>query len=49
MKHSPRHSQRLYLSYYLRIYRGDEFLGFLMDVSDDGVMIMREIVANYHL
>ncbi len=42
MKHAPREHQRVYLTFYLRIFEGDEFLGYLIDISKDGVMVMTE-------
>lgn len=42
MKHAPREHQRVYLTFYLRIFEGDNFIGYLMDISKDGLMIISE-------
>ena len=42
MKHAPREHQRVYLTFYLRLFEGDNFLGYLIDISRDGVMVMTE-------
>lgn len=43
MKHAPREHQRVYLTFYLRVFEeGKDFLGFLIDLSKDGLMIMSE-------
>lgn len=42
MKHAPREHQRIYLTFYLRVFEDDEFIGFLIDISKDGLMIMSE-------
>jgi hypothetical protein len=42
MKHAPREHQRVYLTFYLRIFEGDKFIGFLIDISKDGLMVMSE-------
>ncbi|MCP4129481.1 MAG: PilZ domain-containing protein [bacterium] len=42
MKHSPREHQRIYLTFYLRVFEGDEFLGFMIDISASGLMTMSE-------
>ncbi len=42
MKHAPREHQRVYLTFYLRIFEGDKFIGFLIDISKEGIMVMSE-------
>lgn len=42
MKHSVREHQRAYLTFYLRIFKGDNFLGFLIDISTNGFMLLTE-------
>ena len=42
MKHAPREHQRVYLTFYLRIFEEDKFIGFLIDISKDGLMVMSE-------
>ncbi len=42
MKHAPREHQRVYLTYYLRVFEEDDFIGFLIDISSNGMMIMSE-------
>jgi len=42
MKHTPRKYQRIYLTFYLRVFEDDTFLGFVIDISKDGTMIMSE-------
>lgn len=42
MKHAPREHQRVYLTFYLRIFEGDNFIGYLMDISKDGLMLITE-------
>ena len=44
MKHAPREHQRVYITFYLRVFEvdTDEFIGFLIDFSEDGIMIMSE-------
>ena len=44
MKHSLREHQRVYLTFYLRVFEQDEFTGFLVDVSRDGFMIMSDFL-----
>jgi len=44
MKHSPREHQRVYISFYLRVFEDNKFLGFLIDISKDGFMIMSEFL-----
>lgn len=42
MKHSPREHQRVYLTFYLRVFENNDFIGFLIDLSRDGLMVMSE-------
>lgn len=42
MKHAPRQYKRIYLTFYLRIFENDSFLGFLLDISREGMMMMSE-------
>jgi len=42
MKHTPREHQRAYLTFYLRVFEGDMFLGFIIDISRNGFMVMTE-------
>jgi hypothetical protein len=43
MKHAPREHQRIYLTFYLRIFEDDNFIGYLIDISKDGLMVMSEL------
>ncbi len=42
MKHLPREHQRVFLSFYLRVFEGKKFIGFLTDISRGGMMVMSE-------
>ncbi len=42
MKHPQREYQRVYLTFYLRVFEGDDFIGFLIDISREGLMVMSE-------
>ncbi|MFH0975198.1 MAG: PilZ domain-containing protein [Spirochaetota bacterium] len=42
MKHPEREHQRVYFTFYLRIFEGSSLLGFLLDISLKGLMIMSE-------
>lgn len=42
MKRPQREYQRVYLTFYLRIFEDSEFLGFLIDISREGMMILSE-------
>ncbi len=42
MKHSPREHQRVYLTFYLRVFEGEKFIGFLVDISKEGFMLLSE-------
>jgi len=44
MKHTPRENQRVYLTFYLRIFDGDRFLGYMIDISHDGIMVMSDFI-----
>jgi hypothetical protein len=43
----------MYLTFYLRVFEGEHFLGYLIDLSEEGIMIMSEHSltegAEYHL
>lgn len=43
-KHPPRHEKRRHLLFYLRVYEvgSQDVLGYLVDVSDDGLMLMSD-------
>ncbi len=52
MKHAPRKNQRVYLTFYLRVFEEDDFIGYLIDISKEGIMIMSEFplqVGKYYL
>lgn len=42
MKHKDRENRRMYLVFYLRVFEGDTFLGFVIDISTKGLMVMSE-------
>jgi len=42
MKRPQREYQRVYLTFYLRIFEGSDFAGFLIDISREGMMVMAE-------
>jgi len=42
MKNSPREHQRIYLTFYLRVFEGEEFIGFMIDFSRNGLKILSE-------
>jgi c-di-GMP-binding flagellar brake protein YcgR len=42
MKHADREHQRVYLTFYLRIFDDEKFIGFLIDISKEGMMVMSE-------
>ncbi len=44
MKHLPREHQRAYITFYLRVFEGDRFLGFLVDISKDGMKILSDFL-----
>lgn len=43
MKHAPREHQRVYLTFFLRIYDNKNLAGYLLDISEEGLMIISEI------
>lgn len=45
MKHLPRDNQRVYITFYLRIFEGEKFIGFLIDISKNGL----KIISDYSL
>lgn len=52
MKHVPRKHQRVYLTFYLRVFEGEDFIGYLIDISKEGIMIMSDYslqVGKYYL
>ena len=42
MHKSAREYERFYATFYLRIFDGTDFFGFLMDFSEEGMMVMTE-------
>ncbi len=42
MKHEPRDNQRVYITFYLRIFEGDEFIGFLIDIAKNGLKVISD-------
>jgi hypothetical protein len=44
MKHLPRDNQRAYITFYLRVFEGDKFLGFLIDLAQGGVKILSDFI-----
>lgn len=42
MKHRPRKSRRKYLIFYLRVFEDGMFMGFVMDISPAGMMVLSE-------
>lgn len=42
MKHAERENRRMYLMFYLRVFEEGEFLGFVIDISPRGMMIISE-------
>lgn len=42
MKHAARENKRIYLMFYLRVFEDGEFLGFVIDISPKGMMIISE-------
>ncbi len=42
MEHKQREYQRVYLTFYLRVFCKNKFVGFLIDVSQEGIMLMSE-------
>lgn len=41
MKLSREH-RRIHLTFYLRVFQGDDFLGFCIDISPKGIMLISE-------
>jgi PilZ domain-containing protein len=42
MKHLPRENQRVYITFYLRVFEGDNFLGFLIDIAKNGLKLISD-------
>ncbi len=42
MKHAERSNRRMYLTFYLRVFEKDVFLGFVVDISPAGMMLVSE-------
>ena len=42
MKFKERENQRVYLTFYLRIFEGQKFLGYMIDISNNGLMVMSD-------
>ncbi len=42
MKHAPREHQRVYLTFFLRIYDNKNLAGYLLDISEEGLMLISE-------
>lgn len=42
MKKIPRADERFFLSFYLRVFEDSRFIGFLVDISDNGFKLMSE-------
>lgn len=42
MKHAARENRRMYLMFYLRVFDDGEFLGFVIDISPKGMMVISE-------
>ncbi|MBN1496025.1 MAG: PilZ domain-containing protein [Spirochaetes bacterium] len=42
MKHLPREHQRAYITFYLRVFEGNGFLGFLIDISREGMKLLSD-------
>ncbi|MBN1533014.1 MAG: PilZ domain-containing protein [Spirochaetes bacterium] len=43
MKHLPREHQRAYITFYLRLFEGEQFLGFIIDISREGIKLLSEM------
>ena len=43
MKHLPRDHQRAYITFYLRIFEAERFLGFVVDISKEGIKVLSEM------
>lgn len=44
MKHLPREHQRAYITFYLRIFDKDKFIGFVIDIAAGGLKIISDFV-----
>ena len=42
MKKCSRKTKRMYLVFYLRVFEAGEFIGFVMDISKKGIMVISE-------
>lgn len=42
MKRTERENKRMYLMFYLRVFEDGEFLGFVIDISTKGMMLISE-------
>ncbi len=53
MKHLAREHQRAYITFYLRVFEGDEFLGFIIDIATGGMKFISDFELqtgkNYNL
>ncbi len=43
MKHTTRVQERLYLTYALRVFENEAFIGFIADITENGVMIISDV------
>jgi len=44
MKHLPRDHQRAYITFYLRVFDGDKFIGFLIDIAQGGIKVLSDFI-----
>lgn len=42
MKHTPREHERLHLTFALRVFEGERFVGFMADIAENGIMIISD-------
>ncbi len=42
MKHLPRDHQRAYITFYLRVYEENNFIGFMAEISQEGMKILSD-------
>ncbi len=42
MEDFKREHQRVYITFYLRVFEQDRFIGFAVDISDDGIKILSD-------
>ena len=42
MKYKERENRRMYLVFYLRVFGDEAFIGFVIDISTKGLMVMSE-------